>query len=355
MDTIILIPAYNPEPAMIDTARQLAELGYSVLIVNDGSEPRFAEIFMEAEKYSEIIGYDHNCGKGSALKYGFRHIMTHMRQRYRYVITCDADGQHAVKDIVKVSALLHEKGNIVIGSRDFSGDVPFRSRFGNTLSRFAYTIETSRYIRDNQSGLRGFETSFCEWLLGIKGDKYDYEINVLMYAAKQNIPVHETTIETIYIENNRSSHFDPIRDTLRLHAKMLMATLPSIYAVFAFIFTFFMLLTFVPPIVVSVAVSLAGGAGIVASIIFNAIHFYSSGTRRYSFPLNSTMVSIVRTGGYAVLMTVFVYILHMGAWLSLFLSMLITLPVEYSLLRMIGRRHICDETYYKDCKSEQNS
>ena len=343
MDTIILIPAYNPTPAMAETAKQLFERGFTVLIVNDGSSPGYSDIFLESEKYAEIIGYEKNGGKGAALKYGFRHIMTHMRRQYNYVITCDADGQHAVGDIIKVNALLHVKGNIVIGSRDFSGDVPFRSRLGNTLSRFAYTIETSRYIRDNQSGLRGFETSYCEWLLGIKGEKYDYEINVLMYAAKQNIPVYETTIETIYIENNRSSHFDPVRDTLRLHAKMLMASFPSICAVAVFLFAFFMLVTLIPPIVVSAAVSLAGGAGIVASVVFNAIHFYSSGTIKYSFPLNAVIVSIVRTGGYALLMTLFVYILRMSDGFSLFLSMIIVLPVEYYLLRMIGKRRICDD------------
>ena len=121
MDTIILIPAYNPTPAMAETAKQLCERGFTVLIVNDGSSPEYSDIFLESEKYAEIIGYEKNGGKGAALKYGFRHIMTHMRSQFSYVITCDADGQHAVGDIIKVNAFLHEKGNIVVGSRDFSG------------------------------------------------------------------------------------------------------------------------------------------------------------------------------------------------------------------------------------------
>lgn len=346
MDTIILIPAYNPEPAMIATAKELHEAGYGVLVVNDGSHPSYSMLFEMVSQYATVIGYEKNGGKGHALKCGFHYIMTHMRDRYKYVVTADADGQHAVKDIIKVDNLLRLKGNIVIGSRDFSGNVPFRSRLGNTLSRFAYTIETGRYIRDNQSGLRGFDADLCEWLIGIKGEKYDYEINVLMYAAKQNIPICETTIQTIYIEGNRSSHFDPIRDTVRLHAKMLMASLPSIAAFCIFVIAFFTTYSIysfrLVQISVAMAISLAGGIGIMASIALNGMHFYSSGTIKYSFPLKATVVSLVRTGGYATLMSLFVNIWNMSLGVSILLAVILIMPGEYVWHRMLGRKHIYD-------------
>lgn len=343
MDTIVLIPAYNPEPAMVTTAKELKEAGYGVLIVNDGSHPSYDLLFDLVKEHADVIGYEKNGGKGHALKHGFHYIMTNLSSQYKYMVTADADGQHAVKDIIRVDKLLHEKGNIVIGSRDFAGKVPFRSRFGNALSRFAYTIETGRYLRDNQSGLRGFEISYCDWLIGIKGDKYDYEINVLMYAAKQNIPMCETTIETIYIEDNRSSHFDPIRDTLRLHAKMLLASLPSICSFGIFVIAFFIIKGFVHQhLSIGIIVSLAGGIGIASSIAANGMHFYSSGTRRYSFPLKSTIVALVRTGGYATLTAFFVHGWHMKSGISLILAVILIMPGEYVWHRLIGRRHIYD-------------
>ncbi len=339
MDTVVLIPAYNPEPAMVKTAQELNEKGFFVLIVNDGSAEEFSPLFSQAEKFARVIGYEKNCGKGAALKHGIRCILKELPWA-KYFVTADADGQHSVSDIIKTAKLLRKKGGIVIGSRDFKGKIPLRSRVGNNLSRFAYTIETGRYIRDNQSGLRGFEASLCEWLLGVKGEKYDYEINVLMYAAKQNIPFCETPIETIYIEDNRSSHFDPVKDTLRLHGKMLMASLPSIIAFWAMIIIYTVIRSIRFPLPVHVAVSLAGGAGTVASIIFNGIHFYSSGTKKYSFPLNSTIISIIRTGAYATLMTVFVTLLNIPEALSLFLTVILVIPGEYMLLKLIGRRRM---------------
>lgn len=230
LDTVVLIPAYKPEEILVELCRTLTENGLQVLIVDDGSGPAFHSVFHSCKDYADVLGYEQNRGKGYALKYGLAHIRDQLRE-VQYVVTADADGQHAVKDILACAAAVREQQCLILGSRAFTGKVPFKSRAGNFLTRFAYAVACSSYLGDNQTGLRAFTVRDIDWMLFVEGDRYEYELNVLMAAGKRNLPIHEVRIETIYIENNRKSHFDPIRDTLRLHGKILISSAGSLLAI----------------------------------------------------------------------------------------------------------------------------
>lgn len=226
-----MIPAYKPEDCLVTLSKKLSAEGVSVLIVNDGSGERFRPVFSACEPYATVIGYDKNRGKGGALKYGLQYIKEQL-SNVGYIVTADADGQHAVKDILACAEAVRTKDCIILGTRGFTGKVPLKSRLGNGLTRFAYAISCSAFLRDNQTGLRAFPSRDMDWMLLVEGDRYDYEINVLMSAGKRNFPIAEVPIETIYIENNRSSHFDPVRDTLRLHVKIWIASAGSVLSIF---------------------------------------------------------------------------------------------------------------------------
>lgn len=271
METVVLIPAYKPNDLLLKTIDELRSENFGILVVNDGSGEGYASVFERAAQYAEIIHHKKNKGKGAALKFGFSKIKE-LFPDCKFIITADADGQHAIKDICAVRDALREGAEVVVGSREFSGDIPLRSRVGNDMSRVMFTIVTGYYLRDNQMGLRGFRAEHTKWLSLPSGSRYDYEMNVLMYATRQNITITEVTAETIYIDDNSSSHFNPALDTLRIYKRMFRtawATLTSV--VLSFILTFIYGLFFnwqMWPVAIPSILVFSTGTGIILNKLF---------------------------------------------------------------------------------------
>lgn len=218
-DTVVLIPAYQPDQKLIETLHKLENMQFSLLVVDDGSGADYDAIFIEAARYARVVRYMPNRGKGSALKRGMCCIRKCFPQA-AFVITADADGQHKPEDIQKVSERLHRNGGFVIGSRAFVGEVPLRSRFGNSVTRGVYRLVSGVKVQDTQTGLRGFERSLIDWLVKIPGSRYEYEMNVLMSAARDKIAITEVPIETVYEENNSGSHFRPLQDSAKIYKEI---------------------------------------------------------------------------------------------------------------------------------------
>ena len=214
-DTYILIPAYRPDHLLIELLINLKIEKFDCIVVNDGSGEKFDDVFKEAEKYAIILKQNINRGKGAALRLGFSYVNLHPNN-HNYVITCDADGQHAVKDIVRVNDKLHETNNVVLGSRKFDKSVPKRSRNGNFMSRLCRTLITKEYVPDDQCGLRGFPIKDVFNIITLPGDHYEYEMNVICNLQIKRLKFKEVPIETIYLDGNKSSHFKPNLDTFRI-------------------------------------------------------------------------------------------------------------------------------------------
>lgn len=226
---LVLIPAYEPDEQLVTLTRRLKEAGLEVLVVNDGSGPAYQKIFDGASENATVLPLKQNSGKGAALKAGMSYIREKL-PHCEYFITCDADGQHRVEDVLRVQELLHKGEKFVLTVRNFQKDMPLRSKIGNSLSRFVYALLANRYLSDNQSGLRGFRRDQIAWLEKVEKDNYDYEMNMLYYAAKKNIRIATLSIEAIYIDNNASSHFNPLLDTLRIYKSLFALALGSIIA-----------------------------------------------------------------------------------------------------------------------------
>ena len=215
----VLIPAYEPDAQLIPLIRRLKEAGFQVVVVDDGSGPDYRGIFSDAQEYAHILTHEKNRGKGAALKTGMVYIRDHMPQ-IDHFITCDADGQHRVEDVIRVSEKLSAGHKFVLTMRQQKTKIPLRSKVGNSMSRVVYALLTKRYLADNQSGLRGFCRSQIDWMAQVEKDNYDYEMNVLYYAAKKAIPICTILIDAIYINNNQSSHFQPVKDTVRIYRSL---------------------------------------------------------------------------------------------------------------------------------------
>ena len=215
----VLIPAYEPDHQLITLAQNLRDAGLAVVIVDDGSGEKYEDIFFAVKKNAHVLTHAKNKGKGAALKTGMTYIRDHMPE-IDHFITCDADGQHRVEDVVRVSKMLQAGHKFVLTMRRQKKDIPLRSKVGNAMSRVVYALLTKRYLSDNQSGLRGFSRVHIDWMAQVEKDNYDYEMNVLYYAAKKGIRISTILIEAIYIDNNQSSHFQPVKDTVRIYRSL---------------------------------------------------------------------------------------------------------------------------------------
>ncbi len=216
---IALIPAYEPDRALAEVASELKRRGFEVVVVNDGSRGR--EAFEQAAAYGEVLEHPKNLGKGAAIKTGLKYISERFNEPFT-VVTVDADGQHKVEDAAKICAEAEKfPESLVLGSRKFTGKIPFRSRFGNTVTRFVYRLSSGVKVYDTQTGLRAFSDKNLSFMLEISGERYEYEMNVLMSCARQKIPIREVWIETVYINDNASSHFKAFKDSFRIYKEIL--------------------------------------------------------------------------------------------------------------------------------------
>ncbi len=225
---IALIPAYEPAQILNEVVEDLLVAGFEMVVVDDGSGPEYSKIFEEVGAWATVLTHSENMGKGRALKTGFEYIQKHYGKS-SVIVTVDADGQHSASDALKIcdEAELHPD-TLVLGSRKLGKDVPFRSRFGNSMTRFVYRISTGLKVYDTQTGLRAFSMDLMPQMLEINGERYEYEMNVLLEFAKEKIPIMEEEIETIYIDDNSSSHFDTIKDSYRVYKEIIKFSASSL-------------------------------------------------------------------------------------------------------------------------------
>jgi glycosyltransferase involved in cell wall biosynthesis len=218
--TCILIAAYKPDDSCLQTIKELVNAGFlHIIVVNDGSGQKFTPFFEYIDQIQEVKVLHHatNQGKGRALKTAFHYILNECHSIQK-VITVDADGQHRTKDICALYQASFEYVGILLGVRNFDQeDIPFRSRLGNKLTRNLFRYTTGIGITDTQTGLRLFLRKHLNWLLSIKGEAFDYELNMLAESKDACIPIHEFEIDTVYENENKSSHFHPIKSSLQIY------------------------------------------------------------------------------------------------------------------------------------------
>jgi glycosyltransferase involved in cell wall biosynthesis len=226
---VILIPAYEPGEKLLRLVHDLKEIcNYDIVIVDDGSGEHYKIIFTLAEEEGcTVLTHEENRGKGRALKTGFDYIRR--VKECEGIVTADCDGQHLPQDILRIAESIKEHGDsIILGTRKFLGRVPLRSRFGNSVTRAIFSVTSGRRVYDTQTGLRGFSPDMLEWLCSIPGERFEYEMNMLLEAAPSGYGFHEVDITTVYLEKNKSSHFHALKDSIRVYLPLLKFSLSSL-------------------------------------------------------------------------------------------------------------------------------
>jgi glycosyltransferase involved in cell wall biosynthesis len=221
----VVIPSLEPDQNLLDYIEQLKELGFTnIILVDDGSGPKYSQIFSSAKLRlgCEVLTHSVNLGKGAALKNAF--VAAESIEDLLGIVTADSDGQHLASDVVRVADRLiedHSKGavSLVLGARTLNSKaVPWKSRFGNTLTSALVKLLFGKYLTDTQTGLRGIPVSMLEGQKLIRGDRFEYEMGALFKALSEKVPVVELPIDTIYPDGkNKETHFRPLVDSAKIY------------------------------------------------------------------------------------------------------------------------------------------
>ncbi len=225
----VLIPAYKPAPALSDVVRFLSGRAYSLVIVDDGGGPEYRELFDRLSGLSgvKVLRHAVNLGKGAALKTGMNYALVHYPD-LSGIVTADADGQHKAEDILRVASRFGKASDaLVLGSRAFAGHVPLRSRMGNSITQTVMRVVAGQQLSDTQTGLRAIPRHLAERMLSVPANGYEFELEMLIAAKHLGFPVVEEPIETIYEAGNPTSHFEPLRDSMRIYFVLLRFTFIS--------------------------------------------------------------------------------------------------------------------------------
>ncbi len=230
----ILIPAYEPDEKLLVLLKELRAEGFAhILVVDDGSGKAYRSLFDRAEQEHgcTVLRHAVNLGKGRALKTGFNHLL----QAYPEApgcVTADSDGQHTPACIAACAGkLCQAPDSLILGCRNFDDSgVPAKSEFGNKCTRAVFRFLVGVSITDTQTGLRGIPAGFMKRLLEVKGERFEFESNMLIETKDMGVPIVEVPIQTVYLEGNKGTHFHPVRDSLRIYSvfgKFLFSGLSS--------------------------------------------------------------------------------------------------------------------------------
>ena len=247
MERVVIIPALNPDDRLRDIVDRNWKLENQVILVDDGSDQKYRAFFHELEEKCILLRHDRNLGKGAAIKTALKFIKKEIWD-CRVIGVMDADGQHLADDMERLLMKAASKADaLILGSRTIDRKVPRKSRVGNLITRKVFQMETGTRVSDTQTGLRAFSSRLLEVMLDIPGERYEYEMNVLVTCAKRNIPIVEVPIRTIYHDKDNScSHFRKVRDSIRIYRELLKFSFVS-FSSFLLDYVLFMILTVLLP------------------------------------------------------------------------------------------------------------
>lgn len=221
MSTVI-VPAYNPDEKLLGVIKDIKSYNIDrIIVVNDGSKKECDEIFNSIKSDVILLTHEINKGKGVALKTAMKYIKELGIEDK--VLTIDADGQHKMEDGIKLLENLESgKKEFVTGSRTFKEKISLKNRIGNVINSYTFMLLSGKKVNDTLNGLRAFNTNLIEFLLEVEGERYEYEMNVIIQCAKNKINIKEVPIDVVYHEGENTSHFRAILDSIRIYGTMLV-------------------------------------------------------------------------------------------------------------------------------------
>lgn len=221
----IVLPSLDPDKKFKAVVDGLAESGFQhIVIVDDGSDAAHQHFFDEAAKYPacHVLHHSVNLGKGRALKDAFRYVLDELPEA-RGVVTIDGDGQHLLEDIIACGDRMLKLGDkVVLGCRDFDQPgVPPRSVAGNKSTSRLFRLLFGIRLSDTQTGLRAIPRAMLGSFAEMEGERFEYETNMLLQMKRLGYGFVEQSIATVYDPEDYSSHYNAVKDSLRILKIML--------------------------------------------------------------------------------------------------------------------------------------
>jgi glycosyltransferase involved in cell wall biosynthesis len=228
---VAVIPSLDPDFKLKNTVGSLVEAGFlHIIVVNDGSKEENLGNFPNSDNIVTLLAHEKNRGKGAALKTAFNYIRENCPE-IKSIVTVDGDGQHRSSDALNIARNTLEKGVVSLGSRNFNQPhVPRRSKAGNKATSLAFRILFGLKIKDTQTGLRAYPRDMLKQLCEVDGDRFEYETNQLLEFKKTRVEYEQITIETVYCEENHTSHFRTFVDGFRVFKVIFMFVMSSVLA-----------------------------------------------------------------------------------------------------------------------------
>ncbi len=227
MDFVPVIPSLNPDARLINLVSELIENGFrKIIIVDDGSEDKIIFNKLDEHKEVTILTHEVNKGKGAALKTAFTYYKDNLIDKYKGLVCLDSDGQHLVSDAIIIGNTMVDKNKFTLGTRLFNTkETPLRNKTGNRITSRVFNRMFGVYLKDTQTGLRAIPNRLIDMMIESSGDRFEYEMNVLIDLVKHGEKIEEVDIKTVYLPNsNKKSHFKPVEDSYKIYKLMLRRT-----------------------------------------------------------------------------------------------------------------------------------
>lgn len=209
----VVIPVYNHQGKVAEVIREALKLHLPLFVIDDGSTDSTYNRIKDISHVT-VIRHDTNRGKGAAILTGFAAA----QPSADWVITLDADGQHQPENARNlIRAVPHGERPIIVGLREGMdhSHVPWSSRFGRKFSNFWVRASGGPKIRDTQSGFRLYPLPEAMHL-NVRARRFQFEVEILVKAIWQGIPVLETPVHVMYEpKNERVSHYRGFVDFCR--------------------------------------------------------------------------------------------------------------------------------------------
>lgn len=217
----VIMPAFNEEKAVgvlidriLNVLKQITN-NFEIIVIDDGSKDQTLDICRE--KRVITIHNRYNCGKGYALREGFK------LARGDIILTIDSDGEHHPEEIpLIIQPILEGKVEAVFGTRFAQKHkIPITTvvnSFGNKFFNFLIRRLTNRKFTDTQCGFRAFKKA-CLSKLTLESFGYEIETEMIVKLAQQNIPFCEIPVSsriTYFRKSNINRFLDGFRILLTI-------------------------------------------------------------------------------------------------------------------------------------------
>ncbi|MBS7578099.1 MULTISPECIES: bifunctional glycosyltransferase family 2/GtrA family protein [unclassified Enterococcus] len=348
MEATIVIPAYEPGERFIQLIDDLTALTRRrIIVIDDGSGNAFQPIFSQVEAKGAIVIHQFkNKGKGIALKTAMRFQLNEFKEA-KGMVTADCDGQHRPTDILKIAERLDQAADkLILGTRDFGKNTPFKSYYGNKITSMIFHFSTGLTAHDTQTGLRGLPQSSLEAMIKINGARFEYEMNVLMAANQLGLKIEEIPIETVYFGNNAHSHFRAFKDSILIYQSFLKFTFSSLICSMVDLLLFYFLYQFVFQSSADVLLMAT-----VTARIFSGMLNFTLNRQLVFFSKGDHSIEAIK---YIILFLIQLFLSWLLVWsLSSLTSLVILLKIMVDLTLFIASYYIQKRYIFKETRGVQ--